>query len=87
MTGFLLALFFSIVIGLFGKKMAKERMPAGSFVAMLAGLLGAWVGGYSPVFSSFGPSIDSLAIIPSIFGAVIFVFFLRISKNIVKQAK
>ncbi|AUS96141.1 hypothetical protein CDQ84_04645 [Clostridium thermosuccinogenes] len=87
MIGFLLTLFFAAVAGLSGNRLAKREMPGGNFIAILSGLVGAWVGGYMPVFAAFGPSVDSLALFPSIIGAAVFVFFLGISKSVLKQAK
>jgi uncharacterized membrane protein YeaQ/YmgE (transglycosylase-associated protein family) len=51
------------------------RVPGGWIGSILAGLIGAWIGGK---LFHFGPILGGIQIVPAIFGAAIFVLILRL---------
>lgn len=48
------------------------RIPGGILVAMVCGVIGAWIGGN--LVGSFGPSLAGVSLLPTIFGSAILVF-------------
>jgi uncharacterized membrane protein YeaQ/YmgE (transglycosylase-associated protein family) len=78
MLGFLLMLLVAAIIGFVGDALAPGAMPGGWIGAIVAGLVGSAVGGYlfAALNLPIGPVIGGLAIVPSIFGAVIVVWAL-----------
>ncbi|MGA9521837.1 MAG: GlsB/YeaQ/YmgE family stress response membrane protein [Myxococcaceae bacterium] len=78
LLGFLILLLVAFVAGAIGEMLAGAKVPGGWVGSIVAGLVGAWLGG---MLLSFGPVIGGIQIIPAIIGAVLFVFALRLILN------
>lgn len=70
--GFIVSLIVAIIIGWIGSLFVKGSMPGGIIGAMIAGLIGAWIG--HGLLGTWGPHLAGFAIIPAIIGAAIVVF-------------
>ncbi|MFN3649350.1 MAG: GlsB/YeaQ/YmgE family stress response membrane protein [Armatimonadota bacterium] len=75
MLGFLLLLVVAAVAGACGELIAGGKVPGGMLGSMVAGLIGAWIGG---MLVRVGPVLWGIQIIPAILGAAIFVLILRL---------
>ncbi|MDI1431170.1 MULTISPECIES: GlsB/YeaQ/YmgE family stress response membrane protein [Polyangium] len=67
--GVLVTLAIAAVVGWIADQIVPGRLPYGWAGAMVAGLLGSWVG--SLLFGNLGPTIARIPIIPGILGAVL----------------
>lgn len=76
MGGFILTVVIAIVFGGIINSLMAGKIKGGVAEAAIAGLVGAWIGAYMPYFSSFGPKVLDIAIIPSAIGATIAVLIL-----------
>lgn len=85
MLGFILTLVIAAIAGWAGDALVKNDMPGGFWGALLAGLVGSWIGAYIPYFNTLGPMFWGIAIIPTIIGSAIFVFVLGLFKKTAKQ--
>jgi uncharacterized membrane protein YeaQ/YmgE (transglycosylase-associated protein family) len=74
-VGFIVLLVVAFVAGALGEAIAGRKVPGGWFGSVVAGLVGAWLGGR---IMHFGPAIGGVQLIPAIIGAALFVFFLRL---------
>ena len=74
LLGFIVLLAVAFVAGAIGEMLAGAKVPGGWIGSIVAGLVGAFLGG---MLLSFGPVIGGIQIIPAIIGAVLFVFALR----------
>lgn len=75
LLGFLLLLLIAFVAGAIGEAIAGGKTPGGWLGSMVAGLVGAWIGG---ALFSLGPVVGGIQIIPAIIGAALFVLILRL---------
>jgi uncharacterized membrane protein YeaQ/YmgE (transglycosylase-associated protein family) len=73
--GFLILLIVAAIVGAIGEMIAGGKIPGGWLGSILAGLVGAWLGG---MLIHFGPVIGGIQIIPAIIGAALFVFLIRL---------
>jgi uncharacterized membrane protein YeaQ/YmgE (transglycosylase-associated protein family) len=73
--GFIILLIVAAVAGACGELLAGTKVPGGWVGSIIAGLVGAWIGG---LVIHVGPVIQGIQIIPAIIGAAIFVFVLRL---------
>jgi uncharacterized membrane protein YeaQ/YmgE (transglycosylase-associated protein family) len=87
MLGFILTLIIAALAGWIGDALVKNDMPGGFWGALLAGIVGSWIGAYIPFFNVLGPKVWGVAIIPTILGAAIFIFVLGLFKRTAKQAR
>lgn len=87
MLGFIVTIIIAAITGWIGDALVKNDMPGGFWGALLAGMVGSWIGGYIPFFNRLGPKISDIALIPAILGAAIFVFILGLFKNPIKQIR
>jgi uncharacterized membrane protein YeaQ/YmgE (transglycosylase-associated protein family) len=78
LVGLLILLLVAFVAGAIGEMLAGGKVPGGWVGSIVAGLVGAWLGG---MLLNFGPVIGGIQIIPAILGAVLFVFALRLILN------
>jgi len=76
MLHFIWVLIVGAVIGVIGQMIVGRDMPFGWVGNIIAGLLGSWLG--SSLFSSWGPVVGGMAIIPAILGAIIVVFIVSL---------
>jgi uncharacterized membrane protein YeaQ/YmgE (transglycosylase-associated protein family) len=75
LLGFLILLVVALVAGAIGEMLAGGKVPGGWAGSIVAGLVGAWLGG---LLLRVGPTVGGIQIIPAIIGAVLFVFLLRL---------
>jgi uncharacterized membrane protein YeaQ/YmgE (transglycosylase-associated protein family) len=85
MLGFIATLVIAVITGWAGDALVKDNMPGGFWGAMLAGLVGAWIGAYAPLFNTLGPKILDIAIVPAVIGAAIFITVLGFFRNTARQ--
>jgi uncharacterized membrane protein YeaQ/YmgE (transglycosylase-associated protein family) len=72
LLGLLVTLVVAGVVGWLADKVVPGDLPYGLLGAVVAGLLGSWLGGW--LLDDFGPSIGGIALIPAFVGAVILAF-------------
>jgi len=75
LLGIIILLIVAAIAGACGELIAGGKVPGGWLGSIVAGLIGAWIGG---ALIQFGPVIGGIQIIPAILGAAIFVFLLRL---------
>ncbi len=75
LLGFIILLIVAAVAGAIGEMLAGGKVPGGWVGSIVAGLVGAWLGG---MLLKIGPVIGGVQIIPAIIGAALFVFLLRL---------
>lgn len=78
LLGFIILLIVAAVAGAIGEMLAGGKVPGGWVGSIVAGLVGAWLGG---MLLNIGPVIGGVQIIPAIIGAALFVFLLRLVMN------
>jgi len=74
--GFLMFLLIAGVCALIAEAIFPGRVPGGFLVAIVVGVIGAWVG--NNLFGSFGPVLVSVALLPTILGSGLVVFGLAL---------
>jgi uncharacterized membrane protein YeaQ/YmgE (transglycosylase-associated protein family) len=81
--GFILFLIVAAICACIANALVPGRIPGGYFVAVMCGVLGAWIGG--SLLGHFGPSFAGISILPTIIGSAILVsglaFFSRASRG------
>lgn len=75
LVGFLILLVVAAIAGACGELIAGAKVPGGWLGSIIAGLVGAWLGG---LIVHVGPIIEGVQIIPAIIGAALFVLILRV---------
>lgn len=85
--GFIITLLVAALAGWIGDALVKNDMPGGFWGALLAGLVGSWIGAYIPFFNTLGPRIWGVAIIPTILGAALFIFILGLFRRTAHQSR
>ncbi|MDI1445193.1 GlsB/YeaQ/YmgE family stress response membrane protein [Polyangium sp. 6x1] len=73
--GVLVTLAIAALVGWIADRVVPGRLPYGWAGAMVAGLLGSWIG--SLLIGPVGPTIARIPIIPAILGAVIVAFVVQ----------
>jgi uncharacterized membrane protein YeaQ/YmgE (transglycosylase-associated protein family) len=68
-------LIVAAIAGAVGEMIAGGKVPGGWIGSIVAGLVGAWIGG---MLIPVGPVIGGIQIIPAILGAALFVFLIRL---------
>ena len=71
MLGWLWSLIVGGVIGALAGAITSRDVPMGIIGNIIAGLVGAWIG--QALLGTWGPSLAGMALVPSIFGAIILV--------------
>ncbi len=88
MVGFILTVAIAIIVSLFAQTVAADKIPNGIWGAIPLGILGAWIGAYTPVLNFYGPVVDNAALIPSALGSAVviavFSFFRKGITNMVQ---
>ncbi|MDI1478894.1 GlsB/YeaQ/YmgE family stress response membrane protein [Polyangium sp. y55x31] len=74
--GVLVTLAIAAIVGWIADRIVPGRLPYGWAGAMVAGLLGSWIG--SLLIGHVGPTIARIPIIPAILGAVIVAFAVQL---------
>jgi uncharacterized membrane protein YeaQ/YmgE (transglycosylase-associated protein family) len=75
LLGFLILLVVAAVVGALGEMIAGGKVPGGWLGSIIAGLVGAWLGG---MLIRIGPLIGGIDVISAIIGAALFVFLIRL---------
>lgn len=73
---FLWSLIIGGIIGWLAGMIIGRDVPFGIVGNIIAGFIGAWLG--SLVLGKWGPVVSNFAIIPSLIGAIVFVFILSL---------
>jgi uncharacterized membrane protein YeaQ/YmgE (transglycosylase-associated protein family) len=79
----LILLIVAAIAGACGELIAGGKVPGGWIGSIIAGLVGAWIGG---LLVHFGPVIGHIQIIPAIIGAALFVLILRLLTGVRRSA-
>ena len=74
LVGLLLHLFMAGLIGALADAVVPGKMPWGWLGAVLAGLVGSWLG--ERLIGHFGPGLFGVPIIPAFVGALILAFIM-----------
>jgi uncharacterized membrane protein YeaQ/YmgE (transglycosylase-associated protein family) len=69
LLGLLVTLVIAGLVGWLAYQIVPGRLPFGWVGAVLAGLLGSWLGGL--LLDDFGPGIAGIELVPALIGAVI----------------
>jgi uncharacterized membrane protein YeaQ/YmgE (transglycosylase-associated protein family) len=59
------------IIGIVADKLSPFHMPGSWVGAIIAGLLGSWVG--PGILGNWGPSVAGITLVPSLIGAILVV--------------
>lgn len=59
------------------------RVPGGFFTAAIFGIIGAWIG--NSLMGSFGPVVESVAVVPAIIGSGLLIFMLTLFSRTAKS--
>lgn len=78
LLGLLILLIIAAICGALGEMIGGVKVPGGWIGSIVAGLVGAWIGG---MLLHFGPVIGGIQVIPAIIGAILFVLVLRLIFN------
>lgn len=76
MFSFIWYLIIGGVLGALAGMILGKDIPGGVIGNILAGIIGAWIGGN--LFGSWGPQVSSFYILPTLLGALVFVFILSL---------
>ena len=71
LVGLVIALIIAGLIGLLAERIVPGRTPYGLLGAVVAGLLGVWVG--AVLLGHLGPALFGIALLPATVGAIIVV--------------
>ena len=72
LLGLMLMLFIAGIVGWLADLIVPGRLPYGWLGAVLAGLIGSWIGHL--ILGSLGPRLFGIQIIPALLGAIIVAF-------------
>lgn len=75
LLGVIILLIVAAIAGACGELIAGGKVPGGWIGSIIAGLVGAWLGG---MLIHFGPVLGGIQIIPAIIGAALFVLVIRL---------
>lgn len=74
--GFLLYCLVAAVCAGIADFFAPGRMPGGFLVAVIFGIIGAWIGG--ALMGNVGPSLAGVSLLPAILGSALFIFIVSL---------
>lgn len=83
MFSFLWFLIIGGIIGWLAGLLLGRNVPAGIFGNIVAGIIGAWIGG--KLLGQWGPKISDFYFFPALVGALIFVFIVSIILQAAKK--
>ncbi|TDL31928.1 GlsB/YeaQ/YmgE family stress response membrane protein [Jeotgalibacillus sp. S-D1] len=77
--GIILYLIVGGLVGWLAGLILGKDVPMGCIGNIIAGIIGSWIAGeLLGGFSTFGPALAGIHIIPALIGAIIFVFILSL---------
>jgi uncharacterized membrane protein YeaQ/YmgE (transglycosylase-associated protein family) len=71
--GLLVTLAIAGLVGWLAYKFVPVKLPYGFLGAVVAGLIGSWIGGW--LLGDLGPSVGGIAIFPALVGSLILAVF------------
>jgi uncharacterized membrane protein YeaQ/YmgE (transglycosylase-associated protein family) len=71
--GLLVTLLIAGVVGWLAYKFVPVKLPYGFLGAVVAGLIGSWIGGW--LLGEVGPELGGIAIFPALVGSLILAVF------------
>ena len=71
--GLLVTLLIAGVVGWLAYKFVPVKLPYGFLGAVVAGLIGSWIGGW--LLGDVGPSLGGIALFPALVGSLILAVF------------
>lgn len=75
MLGLILMLVVAAIVGWIADLVVPGEFPMGWVGSIVAGLVGAFVGGY--LIGPLGPQVGGIYLVPAIIGAIIFSFLVE----------
>jgi uncharacterized membrane protein YeaQ/YmgE (transglycosylase-associated protein family) len=72
-VGVLVTLLIAGVVGWLAYKFVPVKLPYGFLGAVVAGLIGSWIGGW--LLGEVGPELGGIAIFPALVGSLILAVF------------
>lgn len=72
----LLFLVVAALCAILASALVPGRIPGGFLVAMICGVIGAWVGG--SLMGDFGPSLAGVSLLPTIIGSAVLVLLMAL---------
>lgn len=72
----ILFLIVAALCAIIASAIVPGRIPGGFLVAMICGVIGAWIGGN--LVGSFGPALAGVSLLPTIIGSAVLVFGLAL---------
>jgi len=82
-VSFLLFLLIAGICAIIADAVVPGRIPGGFLVAIVVGVIGAWLG--AAIFGTIGPSLAGVALIPTILGSAILVFLLSLLSGVIAR--
>ena len=83
--GFIFYLVVAATCAWIAEYFVPGRIPGGFFTAAIVGIIGAWIGAH--LCGNYGPSLESISLIPTIIGSAILVFGLAFLSKLFRTAK
>ncbi len=80
--GIILFLIVAAVCACIASALVPGRIPGGFLVAMICGVIGAWIGGN--LVGSFGPALAGVSLVPTIIGSAVLVFGMALMSGAAK---
>ena len=72
----ILFLVVAALCAILASALVPGRIPGGFLVAMICGVIGAWIG--SQMMGSFGPTLAGVSLLPTVLGSAVLVFVIAL---------
>jgi uncharacterized membrane protein YeaQ/YmgE (transglycosylase-associated protein family) len=82
---FLWSLIMGGIIGWLASMIAGRDIPGGVFGNIIAGFIGAWLGGL--LLGYWGPAVGGFYIIPSLIGSIVLVFIVSLIMRSMRRTR
>jgi uncharacterized membrane protein YeaQ/YmgE (transglycosylase-associated protein family) len=83
-VGFILFLIVAALCAWIAEYFVPGHIPGGFFTAAIFGIIGAWIG--ANLLGNFGPSLEGVALLPTIIGSAILVFALAVLSKVLRKS-